>query len=313
MGLPYFDIPPLGPVQPFGIIVAIGVLIGASMMRRYAERFGVDDDDLRGLIGWVAVTGFIGAHVFDVLAYQHAALREDPLVLIKLWQGISSYGGFLGGALGFAFFVWWKRLTPGLWADATAVGLLVAFSIGRVACTVVHDHIGAPTDFALGFDYPWHALVDRRIHGEFVQAPMIRAHNLGFYELLYLIPVNAAVLWLAFKAKVRPAGFITVVMGALYAPVRFFLEYLRLDQSDPRYAGLTFAQWCSVAAFAIAVYAAIRIWRHGQVAPLAAELDGRPGGKKASIAAAKANERVRSTDKERAKATDKLEKKKKKA
>jgi prolipoprotein diacylglyceryltransferase len=134
------------PIQPFGIIVATGVLIGAEVMRRYALKRGVDEDDLRSLTGWVVVTGFLGAHLFDVLAYEHDKLAKDPLILLKVWDGISSYGGFLGGAMGWWFYVWWKRLTPGMWADATVIGLLLGFSIGRIGCTLVHDHIGRATD-----------------------------------------------------------------------------------------------------------------------------------------------------------------------
>lgn len=40
--------------------------------------------------------------------------------------------------------------------------------------------------------------------------------------------------------------------------MRFFLEFLRLDTSDPRYGGLTFAQWCSLAAIYLATAATRR-------------------------------------------------------
>ena len=52
------------------MIVAAGVLIGAAILRRYAEWHGVTDDHIRGLTGWITVTGFIGAHLFDVIMYQ---------------------------------------------------------------------------------------------------------------------------------------------------------------------------------------------------------------------------------------------------
>jgi len=49
--------------------------------------------------------------------------------------------------------------------------------------------------------------------------------NLGLIELLYLIPVNIVILYLAFRPTKRlPAGFIAVFTGVLYAPFRFFLE-----------------------------------------------------------------------------------------
>ena len=98
--------------------------------------------------------------MFDVLAYERdrwlgaPGIPANPWLIVKVWDGISSYGGFVGGAAGYAFYVWWKRLTPGLIADTTMIGLLVAFTIGRMGCTIVHDHIGRVTTSSLGVDYP---------------------------------------------------------------------------------------------------------------------------------------------------------------
>jgi phosphatidylglycerol:prolipoprotein diacylglycerol transferase len=288
-GLPYFDIPTFDipipfvghlPIQPFGMLVATGVLIGAEICRRYSLKYGVDDDDLRKLTGLVVITGFVGAHVFDVLAYNRDEMAEDPLLMLKLWHGISSYGGFIGGGVGLAVVVWYKRLRTGLVFDTIGVGLILGFTIGRIGCTIVHDHIGAATDFSLGFDYPHAALEARRLLGEFPGAGAItRAHNLGFYELMYLILVDILVLTLAFKRKKPfPAGFLAVLITALYAPVRFFLEFLRLSSSDPRYLGFTFAQWMSITVFGISLVAAATLIRKGKPAPLTAELGDRVGG-----------------------------------
>ncbi len=283
--LPYFhlggmNLGPL-PIQWFGVIVAVGVLIGASILRRYAEWHGVGDDQIRSLTGWVTVSGFLGAHWFDAIFYEWDRLSEDPLLFFKLWDGISSYGGFVGGAIGFTLFIWWKRLPAGLMADITGVGLLPAFSIGRIGCTVVSDHIGAAADPSkwyafLAMEYP-----TKVVNNEAVLGPIkalvakhpghvgdtILAWNLGLIELLYLIPVNLLVLWIAFRPSRRmPAGFLGVLIGILYAPVRFFLDYLRPDMTDPRYFGFTFAQWCSIIVFGVALYAASRLIKHGKAA-----------------------------------------------
>ena len=87
------------PIHIFGAIVAVGVTIGAAVMRRYARRLGEADADTRSVVAWVAATGFIGAHVF-----------ANPLTLFAIWTSISSYDGFVGGALGFAFIAWRRRL-----------------------------------------------------------------------------------------------------------------------------------------------------------------------------------------------------------
>lgn len=277
------------PIQSFGVIVAIGVLIGASLLRRYAEWHGVSDEHIRGLTGWVTVAGFLGAHLFDVLAYQWKDLQQDPILLFKLWAGISSYGGFIGGAIGFAIYVWWKRLPVRLMADVTIVGLLPAFSIGRIGCTVVSDHIGAVVDRAawyagLAMNYPTddkHILPPIRAlaesHPKLVVDQHLLAWNLGLVEFLYLVPVNLLVLALAFrksKEQLGPrdwrgainAGIVTVLTGLLYAPVRFGLDFLRPEDTDPRYLSLTFAQWASFLAFGAAAFALVRILMNGKPA-----------------------------------------------
>lgn len=290
-GLPYFHLGALDigiPIQWFGMIVAAGVLIGATPLRRYAEWHGVSDEHIRGLLTWIMISGFLGAHEFDVIAYQwdrigEAAMAQPaswwflptglwpsnwPLVL-RIWDGISSYGGFIGGGIGFALYVWWKRLPVRLFADITIVGLLPAFSIGRIACTVVSDHIGAAVDpdrwYAfLAMDYPRKLNLAHLAETYPGTSEFIRAWNLGLIEFLYLVPVNIVILYLAFRPSKRsPAGFLTVLTGVLYAPVRFFLDFLRPEDTDPRYLDLTFAQWSSILAFGLALYAANRILKTG--------------------------------------------------
>jgi phosphatidylglycerol:prolipoprotein diacylglycerol transferase len=273
------------PIQAFGVIVAAGVLIGAALLRRYAEWHGVSDEHIRGITGWITVTGFLGAHWFNALFYEFDRLMKEPILFLKLWDGISSYGGFVGGAMGFALYVWWKRLPARLFADIAIVGLLPAFSIGRIGCTVVSDHVGGFVDktqwyAALAMNYPRD--VAEYTNGKYVAAEIpeqialhpatdgdryITLWNLGFVELLYLIPVNLFLLWYAFRPKKRPnAGMIAVLSGLLYAPVRFFMDYLRPEGSDPRHLGFTFAQWCSLIAFGVAVYVAYRIMKTGKAA-----------------------------------------------
>src|SRR5947208_10223540 len=239
LALKYIEPFSIGPIQGFGVIVAVGVLIGAALLRRYAEWHGVGDDHIRHLTGWVTICGFIGAHLFDVLAYQWHDLKDDPLLIVEVWKGISSYGGFIGGAAGWGFYVWWKRLPPRLFADITMLGLLPAFSIGRIGCSIVSDHIGAAVDpnkwyAAIAMDYPRKLNLAHLAEHYPGTSEYIRAWNLGLVELLYLIPVNALVLWLGFRSNKRiKAGTLASLTAVLYAPVRFCLDYLRPEETDP--------------------------------------------------------------------------------
>ena len=265
--IPYFQVPaiPLGPVdlQPFGILVAAGVLIGANIVRRRGDDLKLDDEEIRLMLLYCLVGGFAGAHIFDVLFYQMDDLKKDPLLLIKIWAGISSYGGFLGGLLGgFLFLGVVKPIGKYAYADAAIWGLLPGFTFGRMGCTIVRDHPGRESDFAMAFE--WGTNVVQAVRLEALQGKTtglyIGRHNLGFYELLYLLALVLVVLVLT-RVK-KPVGFIAAFVPIAYAPVRFFLEYLRLEDNDPRYLGLTFAQYVSLGAFLFGAFLMYRIYKN---------------------------------------------------
>ncbi len=257
--IPFYTLPTidLGPLklQPFGMLVAAGVLTASWVGRKRAEQLRLDDDHARILVGYLVVCGFLGAHWFDVLAYQPGAAVKDPLLLLKIWSGISSYGGFLGAFVGFFLFTWRHKIRNKMaWADVTIWGTLPGFTFGRMGCATVHDHPGSLTDFWLGVNFP------PDIAPRYGFAPGTR-HDLGLYELIFLLGVIAFVF--AISRIRKPIGFICGITALLYGPIRFMFEYLRLDKSDPRYSiagltpGLTFAQYVSIATVAMG---AATIW-----------------------------------------------------
>ena len=82
----------------------------------------------------------------------------------------------------------------------------------------------------------------------FGDPPFQPRHDLGFYEVLYSLLIIGLFVWLE-RRKRRPVGFYCVLLPVVYAPVRFFLDFLRaapLEGGDVRYAGLTPAQWASI-------------------------------------------------------------------
>lgn len=252
-GLPYFTIPKLWIFQPFGILVAIGVLLGAKLIYRRVERLGLNMDHARGLVAWSVVFGFVGAHVIDVLAYQMDDLKRDPLLLFKVWAGISSYGGFIGGTVGYLLYTMRHKLPIAVWGDTLMIGLVPGFTFGRLGCTIVHDHIGRLTDFPLAMHYTEEVI---RTHGYPIEPGL--HHNLGLYEFVFCLALTG-ILFLLVERKPRPPGTVIAVMALLYAPVRYLMDYLRIEATDPRYFGLTFAQWTSGLTLAIGVIMLVRI------------------------------------------------------
>lgn len=246
-GLPYIDVPQrIGPISTFGVLVVVGIAFGTWLARRYARDSGLDQESLSWLgprlIGW----GFAGAFIIDAVVYEWDRLLVEPWSVITAF-GISSYGAGVGGAAAFLYYTRRRGLDRRRWADMAAVGAAGGWLFGRIGCAVVHDHLGRTTDFPLGVNVP---------PGRYpfaLEPHVIRAHDLGLYEAALWIALLAALLLLARWKRRRP-GFLMGFLAVAYSVPRFLFEFLRLPESDPRYAGLTFAQWASIGALLIGLW-----------------------------------------------------------
>jgi phosphatidylglycerol:prolipoprotein diacylglycerol transferase len=230
--IPYIAQPsiPIGPltIHAFGVLVALAVIVGSEMAKRRAVSQGLSAELLNGLLGWVVVCGFVGGHVLDLLFYEPQKVLHNPIILLKLWDGLGSFGGFIGGIVGAIAFVHKKKLErPWAYVDAVAFGFPFGWIFGRLGCFVAFDHPGLPT----------HAFFGERYTDGVVR------HNLGLEEAVYTMFV--AGLFYVLARKKRPETFFVAMLAIVYAPVRFALDSLRI--ADTRYGGLTPGQYGSIA------------------------------------------------------------------
>ena len=102
--LPYIEHPALDlgfyRLEAFPVLVGAAIITQFQIVMRRAPQVGIDRRTASSLLGWAIFLGIVGAHVFDVLAYYPERLRANPLELFRIWGGISSFGGMLGGLLG---------------------------------------------------------------------------------------------------------------------------------------------------------------------------------------------------------------------
>jgi len=282
--IPYFPQPEVhlfGPVtiHAFGAIVALSVIVGWQMVVGRIRAKGLDPELAQGLLSHVLLSGFIVAHLYSVVAYFPREAMEDPLLLLKFWEDISSFGGFAGGLLGVWFFFRFKarhvdaagRLR---YLDVIAYAFPFAWAIGRIACTVAHDHPGTVTTFPLGISLKSPAAQTYiaffyRDAGRLAELPppavlsKMAFHDLGWYEFLYMSCLVVPA-FLALDRKPLPAGFFLIAFPLLYVPARFFLDFLRIG--DARYLGLTPGQYAGIAVFLAAVFFMGRMGRREEKA-----------------------------------------------
>lgn len=232
--IPYFSftVIPIGPVpiHVWGLLVAIGFLVGARMAAWMVKRKGGDAAMIYDLLVWMMLAGIVGGRLGHVFFYDFATYIHDPLAVFRIWEGgMSSYGGFIACLLVGVWYLKKRKADVWMYADAAVFGLPFGYAIGRIGCFLIHDHPGTVTDFVLGVRYP----------------DGITRHDLGLYLSIQSAILALIFLWIS--RKERPIGAYIAGFSLWYGCMRFFLDFLRVN--DVRYGGLTPAQCFSIALF----------------------------------------------------------------
>jgi len=243
------------PIHPFGLLVATGILAGRALTIHRAKQAGIEPDEMDEAILYTLISAFLFAHFTEVVFYHPEHISRHGLIyLLKVWKGLSSFGGFIGGIFGFLLFIYVKKVrSPLLHAECILQGLVLGWIFGRLGCTIAFDHPGKLSNFFLAFEQPGGA-----------------RHNLGFYEFLFTSLILFPATLFLHRLKVKP-GTYSVVVLILYTPVRFFMDFLRLDaaekEGDMRYLGLTPAQYGCILLFMLALFLGVKLLKTSPAQP----------------------------------------------
>lgn len=223
-------------IHGFGILVMVAFIFGSHMAMRKAARDGLDPDLINRLVGWLVLAVFVGGHLGHVLFYDFDRLAENPMYLFKVWDGLSSFGGFVGCLLITIWFFWNEgrkrvventaRAAQGLspyppirywdYGECCAYGWAWGWIFARSGCFVAHDHPGTMTDFWLGVRG-----ICEAHPGDTTKA----CHDLGLYEALWAVPVSLLFGW--WDRRPRFSGWFQGWFAVLYGAARMFYDGLR--------------------------------------------------------------------------------------
>jgi phosphatidylglycerol:prolipoprotein diacylglycerol transferase len=186
-----FTIPIINlPIHWYGLIVTLGIAIGAWWAGREVNRRGGNIDEFYNGLIVVIVAGFASARIWYVLqeiiggrGSQFNSLADFVNVRAG---GINILGGFIGAALVAMIYVRWRKQDFWLYADVAGPALLIAQSIGRWGNLINQELYGPPTDL------PWGLLIgaQNRIppFTDLATYPLeTRFHPTFLYESLWLL------------------------------------------------------------------------------------------------------------------------------
>ncbi len=211
----------LGPftIYTYGLMVAIGCLVGFFYIRGEAKRRTFDLDKITSLFLWVLISGFVGGRLFYIFVEWDRFLN-DPWGTIFARAGFVFYGGFI---LAFGIGIWQiRRKGLNLWktADIFAPGIVIAHAISRIGCFLNGCCYGRPTDSWLGVSFPPESPAG------FVGKPLI---PIQLFASLNLFIIFAILLTLRRYKKFDGQLFWLYVL--LYGVTRSIIEIFR---GDPR-------------------------------------------------------------------------------
>ncbi|NHF50116.1 prolipoprotein diacylglyceryl transferase [Staphylococcus aureus] len=215
-----FNLGPLS-VRWYGIIIAVGILLGYFVAQRALVKAGLHKDTLVDIIFYSALFGFIAARIYFVI-FQWPYYAENPSEIIKIWHGgIAIHGGLIGGFIAGVIVCKVKNLNPFQIGDIVAPSIILAQGIGRWGNFMNHEAYGGPVSraFLEQLHLPNFIIENMYINGQYY-------HPTFLYESIWDVAGFIILVNIRKHLKLGETFFLYLTW---YSIGRFFIEGLRTD------------------------------------------------------------------------------------
>jgi phosphatidylglycerol:prolipoprotein diacylglycerol transferase len=239
-------------IHSYGVMLAIGFMVGISLAAKEATRKGLDPEKVLNLSFWILVSSIVGSRLFHCIVFYPQYLR-DPLRILKLWEGgLVFYGGFLGAVIVSVIYTRVNRMNFWEISDTLIPSVMIGLMFGRIGCTLAGCCFGkqCSPDFLFGITF--HNPIGLGIK------------NVPLYPTQPLEAIGALLIFLILwfhRKRIRFHGELLAICLILYSITRSLIEVLR---DDPRgfvhLGGLTMSESQFVSVFMFLLALVILIW-----------------------------------------------------
>ncbi len=230
-------------IRWYSLSYIIGILIGWYLAKKFfisKNIFHKFDD----YITYIIVGLIIGGRIGYVLFYNLSFYINNPLDILKIWQGgMSFHGGVLGIIFASILFANKNQDDVFEYLDVVALVSPIGIFFGRVANFINSELYGYETNM------PWAV--------KFIQIDDLYRHPTQLYEailegiLLFLI-----LLFLRTNETYRRSGILSSLFLIFYSIFRFIIEFFRLPDEQIGYIvlNITMGQIISVVFFLLGLF-----------------------------------------------------------
>ena len=239
-------------IHSYGVMLAIGFVVGISLAAREAVRTGLDPEKVLNLAFWILISSIVGSRLFHCIVFYPQYIR-DPLRILKLWEGgLVFYGGFLGALLAGLVYCRVQHLNYWELGDLLMPSVMLGLVFGRIGCSLAGCCFGK----ACGPGFPL---------GMTFQNPLgLGIKNTPLYPTQVISALNALaiflILWL-YRKKKRFHGELVAICLIVYGVTRSLIEILREDPRGFLHLGpLLLSESQVVSVFMLLLAAYVLIW-----------------------------------------------------
>lgn len=240
------------PIRWYALAYIVGLLLAWRYINYLLERdrlwpaaipprkagAPLSKDDIDDFAFWAMVGVLLGGRIGYILFYQlpfdAGRLFEDPLFILKMWEGgMSFHGGISGVALAMVYVARSRNIPLLSLADVTAAATPIGLFLGRIANFINAELYGRPTDAPWAMRFPVRDQINNQWVYENIYGQPIGSktpvHPSQLYEAalegLVLFGIVSFVAW-RMKGFQKP-GLVAGVFLIGYAAARTLVENYR--------------------------------------------------------------------------------------
>ena len=219
----------------YGIIIAVAMFIGFSIVTHFAMKFHLNTDIFYDIFILVILLGIIGARAYYVIfRWDYYQIRPYEILDIRA-GGLAIFGGIILASIGIIIYCKIKKINILKVFDFTMIGVVIGQAIGRYGNFFNMEAFGEYTNnlFAMRMraeyiDQSNITLLQTLNEIEENGVRYIQAHPTFFYESSLNIILFIILIYLLNK-KYKFDGQILATYLIGYGIIRFFIERLRTD------------------------------------------------------------------------------------
>ncbi len=219
----------------YGIVIAIGMLLGISTILRRAKVTGQNPDDYLDISIWAMVIGIIGARIYYVV-FAWDLYKDQLLSIFNIRQGgLAIYGGIIAGVATIIVICKIKKIPIMKALDTCIIGLPIGQILGRWGNFFNREAFGRYTDSLFAMQLPVSAVRQNEITAEMWEhvqlidgIQFIQVSPTFLYESLWNCGVLLILFLMRNRTKFQGELFFIYLIG--YGAGRFWIETLRTDQ-----------------------------------------------------------------------------------